>query len=597
MAIDHDGMPGMRAIAPLAPTVVPGARRVLRATLSRIDGWGQRAWREIMGPWRLSAGVLVLSALEGGVDGVEDPHLVNAILVLPEHGLGGDATDATATCDWVLREAWRRLVPRALVPCTTYRPQSVVRAHNACWLQQGQLHLRLLVRLPFAGMCCDGRRFGRFLRQLERFAATLVLRRARPSLARLRRCVRIQGRLRSALGSHGLVAFLGDGSRLARSHGSDGGRGVDSDRAASACRALRAPARLRVTIDLGPDGRFHGLGIPRGVTAIVGAPYHGKSTLLSALAAGRDDHVPGDGRELVVAVADAVVVQSEEGRRIKHQDVSGFFARLPGSSSTDFSTERASGATSMAASLLQGCAGGATLLLIDEDTAAANFLAIDPTMRRLLQGQLSGTVGLLESLRGLAEHGLSTVLVAGASSAALEAAERVVLMQHFTPSDASARVRRLLRSRPAQARVPRGGQAHARMLTRTQRRFHDDPDCLLGPRHFLQVDATEPERPRLVGPGPGAALPVDLRRCGWTLDRELARGACVAAAWCCRLAERGMSLRELKLRYEAFLAARGATGLDPFHTQILAVPPWQLVVTVLERLPTPRLMSRGGGRH
>jgi hypothetical protein len=33
------------------------------------------------------------------------------------------------------------------------------------------------------------------------------------------------------------------------------------------------------------------------------------------------------------------------------------------------------------------------------------------------------------------------------------------------------------------------------------------------------------------------------------------------------------------------LVAGGATALDPFHSRLLTVPPWQLVVSVLERLP------------
>ncbi len=36
------------------------------------------------------------------------------------------------------------------------------------------------------------------------------------------------------------------------------------------------------------------------MTVLVGGGFHGKSTLLRALEAGVHDHVPGDGRELVV---------------------------------------------------------------------------------------------------------------------------------------------------------------------------------------------------------------------------------------------------------------------------------------------------------
>ena len=121
------------------------------------------------------------------------------------------------------------------------------------------------------------------------------------------------------------------------------------------------------------------------------------------------------------------------------------------------------------------------------------------------------------------------------------------------------------------------------------RRIADSADCLLGPRHFLAVGAREPERPLV------ADRPLDLRRAGWPLDAALVRGACAAAAWCCRLAggER-LSLAELRERWEDFVRIRGVRGLDPFHSQLMTLPPWQLVVTVLERLPRPRMVSVDG---
>ena len=588
MALAADAFPGMPAIQVLPPETAPRPRRELIETLAKIDGWGPRAWREIMGAWRLRHCSMALAALESGIDGDQDENQVTLILILRDTTLGGRVEESDATCDWLLREAWRTLLVAPAVRLQTYRPRAEVRASNACWQEQGAYHLRLFATLPFAGMCCDGKRFARLVRALERFARVLTSRRSHPGLAALRRCVRIQRRLRARLPELGLVGFLGDGAAIAR---------TAEDLPSPHCRVLRAPPGLRTTIDLGPDGRFHGLGIRQGVTTIVGAPYHGKSTMLAALASGRFDHVPGDGRELVVALADAVVVQSEEGRRIKAQDVARFFTRLPGADSRAFTTERASGATSMAASVQQACAAGSRLLLIDEDSAAANFLAIDPTMARLLGTALHGTTGLLESLPAFSRAGISTVLVAGSSAAALQAAERVILLSHYQASDASARVRRLLR-RAGRTPAPATTQPPVNAV----RRFADQPDCLLGPRHFLLVDASEAERP--VIPSLGEARRLDLRRCGWPMDAELARGACTAAAWCCRLAEAGMDLRALEERYLRFLAVRGVCGLDPFHTQLLVAPPWQLVAAILERLPRPALSSvatrvpRGGApRH
>jgi Predicted ATPase of the ABC class len=572
----HPAAPHPAPLLPLGDQP-PAPRAELFATLARIDGWGQGAWREVYSCWRLRHALLTIDDLEAGVSRDQDDRVAAATLVLEDHALGDRCEDDDATCDWVLRQAWATLLPRLIVTATTHRPAATVHAVNACvltGLRAGApraLLLRLLVRLPMAGMCCDGRALAAMVRRLERFAAGLVVRRSRPGLAAHRACVTLQRRLRAALPAHGLVAFIGDGARLARDR---------DDRPARACRPLRAPPGLRTTIDLGPYGRHHGLGLRHGVTAIAGAPYHGKSTLLQAVIAGRYDHAPGDGRELVVADGSVVQVQAEDGRRIKDQDLSVFFATLPGGPSTAFTSERASGATSMAASVLQAVAAGCRLLAVDEDSAASNFLTIDPLMRRLLGATLTGTTTLLEVLPALARLGVSTVLVAGSSAQTLSCSDHILLLEHYRPSDARRRVRRLL---PA---VRRRWTPPVE-LAPPRRWLADQHDCLFGPRHFLTVDASEPERPRL-----GEAA-LDLRRSGWTLDTALVRGALAAAAWVCRLADAAPTdLATLHERYQRHLDAHGVRGLDPFDTALIAAPPWQLVVSVLERLARPRLTSR-----
>lgn len=568
-------------VFPIPVEPAPGPRSDLFATLRRIDGWGQGAWREVYCTWRLRHCLLVIDDLEAGVSRDEDDRVAAFVVVIPGHALGrpGEVGRDAATCDWVLRRAWDEVIDGAPLTVTTHRPGQAVRATNACLFavptpgQPPTLVVRLLVRLPMAGMCCDGKALMRFLRRIERFAERLCRRRARPTLERHRHAVAVQQALRAALDDHGLVAFIGEGARLARA-----GDGT----AMPGCRPWRTAKTERLTITLGELGVVRGLGIRRGVTAVAGAPYHGKSTLLAALAAGRDDHVPDDGRELVVADGSVVAIQAEDGRRIKDTDLSRFFAKLPGNDSRRFSTTRASGATSMGASLVQGIAAGSRLLLVDEDSAASNFLTIDPVMRRLLGIALDGITTLLDLLPALAAAGVSSVLVAGSSHQSLLASDRVLLMQDYQPSDATTRMRRLL----PQARTARRSPA----TTIPTRVLADTDDALFGPRHFLSVDVTEPERPVVNG------TPLDLRRCGWELDKALVRGALAAAGWCCRLAEGSpLTTSDLRRRYEDFLATHGVRGLDPFDTALITVPPWQLVVTVLERLERP-LMRSGGAR-
>lgn len=95
------------------------------------------------------------------------------------------------------------------------------------------------------------------------------------------------------------------------------------------------------------------MGLPQGLTLITGGGFHGKTTLLEALVHGVFPHVPGDGREWVVTDPLAQRVQSEDGRSMKGVDLRPFVHDLPlGQDTAFFSTEDASGSTSLAAAIL-----------------------------------------------------------------------------------------------------------------------------------------------------------------------------------------------------------------------------------------------------
>src|SRR5699024_9756059 len=116
----------------------------------------------------------------------------------------------------------------------------------------------------------------------------------------------------------------------------------------------RSPSELAVTLELPHRGKITGMGIPKGITLIVGGGYHGKSTLLQALERGGYDHIAGDGREYVITAADAVKVRAEDGRSIRRTDISLFINDLPnGKATVHFTTEDASGSTSQAANVVE----------------------------------------------------------------------------------------------------------------------------------------------------------------------------------------------------------------------------------------------------
>ncbi len=238
--------------------------------------------------------------------------------------------------------------------------------------------------------------------------------------------------LRAALADRGLIAFVGDGAVLPRRSGVD-------DRPLEDATRFVSPDSLQVTIPTPNAGEVTGLGVPEGVTLIVGGGYHGKSTLLRGIEAGVYDHQPGDGRERVVARDDVVKVRAEDGRSVVRTDVSAFVSHLPsGEPTEDFSTTNASGSTSQAASMVEAVEAGAGALLVDEDTSATNIMIRDGRMQQLIETE--PLVPFVERIRPLyTERGVSSVLVMGGSGDYLGVADTVIMMDSYTGSEVTAR--------------------------------------------------------------------------------------------------------------------------------------------------------------
>ena len=151
--------------------------------------------------------------------------------------------------------------------------------------------------------------------------------------------------LRQKLDKDNLVAFVADGAILPRASGID-------PKPLQGAVPFQSPTSLRRSFDLPNRGKTTGMGIPKGITLIVGGGYHGKSTLLNAIERGVYNHCPDDGREYVVAQRDAVKVRAEDGRSVVNVNLSPFINNLPGGKDTKrFSTENGSGSTSQAAAL------------------------------------------------------------------------------------------------------------------------------------------------------------------------------------------------------------------------------------------------------
>jgi len=244
--------------------------------------------------------------------------------------------------------------------------------------------------------------------------------------------------LRAQLEARGLVAFVANGSILPRRSGVDE-RPLPAERA----KPFHSPPSLEVTLETPNRGAVVGMGIPQGITLIVGGGFHGKSTLLTALERGVYNHRAGDGRELVVAHPDTVKNRAEDGRSVASVDISAFIANLPdGSDTRRFSTTNASGSTSQAANIMEAIESGARALLVDEDIAATNFMIRDRRMQQLVAPDKEPITPFVAKVRALYEdRGISSILVIGGSGDYFAVADRVIAMDAYEPRDVTERAR------------------------------------------------------------------------------------------------------------------------------------------------------------
>lgn len=263
--------------------------------------------------------------------------------------------------------------------------------------------------------------------------------------------------LRASLEARGLVAFAANGAVLPRRSGID-----DRPLDLGAVPFVSPPA-FETTIELPNAGAVTGMGIPKGVTLIVGGGFNGKSTLLAALERAVYNHRPGDGRDRVATIGSAVKIRAEDGRSVASVDISPFISNLPGGRTTDsFSSENASGSTSQAANIMEALEAGAKLLLIDEDTAATNFMIRDARMQELIAKDSEPITPFVDRVRAVyEERGVSSILVAGGSGDYFEVADRVIAMHEYEPrevtEEAHAIAARMQTGRAREGSGPIGG--------------------------------------------------------------------------------------------------------------------------------------------
>lgn len=247
--------------------------------------------------------------------------------------------------------------------------------------------------------------------------------------------------IRKVLKEKELVAFVANDSILPRENGI-------SDKPMKNAVKFKSPEKFEITLNLPSGKKVSGMGISKGITLIVGGGYHGKSTLLAALERGIYNHVAQDGREFIISETDAVKIRAEDGRNVEKVNISGFINNLPGNKDTiAFSTENASGSTSQAANVAEALEYGTSLLLIDEDTSATNFMIRDGRMQKLVAKEKEPITPFIDRVKELYDNfGVSTILIIGGSGDYFDVANHVIMMDEYVPKDVTKKAKEIAKS-------------------------------------------------------------------------------------------------------------------------------------------------------
>ncbi|MEM6255980.1 MAG: ABC-ATPase domain-containing protein [Cyanobacteria bacterium P01_D01_bin.156] len=444
----------------------------LERQLQSLDGQSYAAYKRIKGDYQLSSCRLTLAHVQG--DPFAAPSRVHLWVT---HGQSQwpqsywqDSVRRVVLADFLHRHI-SQVIPKVQQrrgsgksgSLVVADPSQVVLARTAVQVRQKGIELRLGVGLPAYGRRIAGQAAQELLLQdlPELVQCTLY---HQPdwcdALDHHIATVENAQALRRQLTAKKLVAFIANGAVLPRRSGVD-------PRSLPTAVPFQSPPSLEVTLDIPHSGVVTGLGIPEGVTLIVGGGYHGKSTVLKAIAEGVYNHIPGDGREQVVANEGTVKIRAEDGRSVTGVNISPFIDRLPqGISTQSFSTTNASGSTSQAANILEAMEAGARVLLIDEDTAATNLMIRDRNMQSLIAKEKEPITPFIDKVQQLyTDYGISTILVVGGSGDYFEVADHVIALDNYEAKDVTAEAKAISAKYPSN-RQGEGGQTFGTITQR-----------------------------------------------------------------------------------------------------------------------------------
>ena len=437
----------------------------LRKTLSSIDGRGYKAYKQIRGSYRFPLFKRFIDHVQGDPFALPSKIRIRInqdISQLPQD-LWEKPIRKMALEDFIARSV-RRSIKQVVTPKIGTGKSGLifidagrqeVLERTAAIISKDWVEVRMQVGLPAAGRTILGNEaFIMLCREIPEIIEQAVLWENidQEACTQFVECVENQESIKSQLDTSDIAAFVANGSVLPRQSGiSDlpltGTNVVSFQTPESLLTSFEVPNPL-----INGETVIHGMGIPKGITLIVGGGYHGKSTVLKALERGVYYHIPGDGREYVVTNSNSVKIRAEDGRRIENVNITPFITNLPQNTPTDsFCTEDASGSTSQAANIMEALEVGAEVLLLDEDTSATNFMVRDARMQQLVQKNQEPITPFVDRIWEVYDRiYVSTILVMGGSGDYFDVANTAIKMQDYLPYDVHDQVQDIITKFPTQ---------------------------------------------------------------------------------------------------------------------------------------------------
>ena len=427
----------------------------LKNELFKIDGKGYKAYKVLEGKYDFKKYVLSIDHVQG--DPFASPSRVriiidNKIAQIPEE-LFDNKNKEVAVCDFLTRLFSKNIKNQSekifgsgksgLIEISRC-PQEILE-RTAIIRNKNFFEARFYVGFPARGRSVLARELEKIIFNIipNTVENTFIYKNINKlNLINRVKLIEDQFYIRKNLKEKGLVAFVANESILPRESGV-------SARPLRNGKKFISPQALEVEFDTPNRGKIKGMGIPKGITLIIGGGYHGKSTLLRALELGIYNHIEGDGREFVITDESALKVRAEDGRAITSMDISLFINNLPnGKDTIKFNTENASGSTSQAANIIEAIESKSKVLLIDEDTSATNFMIRDDIMQQLVVKEKEPITPFIDVAKSLYKQlGISTILVAGSCGDFFDIADLVIQMDSYEPYEVTAKAKELSRGK------------------------------------------------------------------------------------------------------------------------------------------------------